>query len=94
LPYTIRFAPAAARELRKLAPAERQRLAPHIDGLADNPHPGGCKKLKGASAPCRGASSTLMLKLCSLQRTRNSLAHGSLRRFALILSSHIDVSYS
>jgi mRNA interferase RelE/StbE len=48
LPYSIRFAPAAARQMRKLAAAERSRLAPHIDSLAGNPRPDGCKKLKAA----------------------------------------------
>lgn len=45
--YAIRIAPAAGRQLRKLAPAERQRIVSHIDSLADDPRPDGCKKLKG-----------------------------------------------
>ncbi len=34
--------------MRNFAAAERSRLAPHIDSLADNPRPDGCKKLKAA----------------------------------------------
>ena len=47
MPYTIRVAPAAARAPSKLASFDRQRVALHIDGLADHPRPVGCKKLKG-----------------------------------------------
>jgi mRNA interferase RelE/StbE len=47
LPYTIRFAPSAARQFRKLAAADRKRLAPHIDRLEGDPLPEGCRKLKG-----------------------------------------------
>lgn len=49
MPYTVCFAPAAARELRKLAPAERRQIARRIDSLADDPRPDGCAKLKGAA---------------------------------------------
>jgi mRNA interferase RelE/StbE len=45
--YTVRVAPAAYRRLKKLAPAEQQRVKPLIDGFADDPRPAGCKKLSG-----------------------------------------------
>jgi mRNA interferase RelE/StbE len=47
LPYAIRIAPRAARQLRKLAPADRKRVALSIDRLARDPLPEGCRKLKG-----------------------------------------------
>ena len=47
MPYAIRIAPRAARQLRKLAPADRKRVAPSIDRLAREPLPEGCRKLKG-----------------------------------------------
>ena len=45
--YRIDFRPGARREFNKLAPKVKSRLQPHIDGLAENPRPPGCKKLHG-----------------------------------------------
>lgn len=45
--YLIQVLPAAEKELKKL-PAEVQRkLSKKIDGLAANPRPEGCEKIKG-----------------------------------------------
>jgi mRNA interferase RelE/StbE len=43
--YSVALAPAAERDLRKLAPEVRERLRPAIDALATNPRPSGVKKL-------------------------------------------------
>jgi len=45
LTYKIEFRPAAEREFLRLDRTIRERLAPKIDELADNPRPSGCKKL-------------------------------------------------
>ncbi len=45
--YTVEFSPGAARDFRKLAREIQHRLRPRIDALADNPRPGGAKKLSG-----------------------------------------------
>jgi mRNA interferase RelE/StbE len=47
LPYAIRYAPAARRQLRKLDQADQRRLVTRIDHLADDPRPDGCRKLAG-----------------------------------------------
>jgi len=49
LPYQVEFTPAARRQFRKLPAEAQRRLAPVIDGLADNPRPAGSKKLVGPS---------------------------------------------
>ncbi len=46
--YRIEFTAAARRQLRRLAPEVRRRLAPAIDRLADDPRPSGVVKLGGA----------------------------------------------
>lgn len=45
--YRIDFRPGARREFNKLAHGIKSRLQPHIDDLAKNPRPPGCKKLHG-----------------------------------------------
>ena len=45
--YTVQFLPSAARELSKLEPAVRRRLARRIDRLAQDPR-AGAVKLRGA----------------------------------------------
>mgnify|MGYP001558290580 FL=1 len=47
MPYTIRFTPAAARQLARLDAPIRRRLASAIDGLSVHPRPPGVKKLSG-----------------------------------------------
>jgi len=45
--YQVDFTAGAARQLRKLPENIRNRLAPHVSALAENPRPAGSKKLKG-----------------------------------------------
>ena len=45
--YRIEFAPAAARQFRKLPRDAKRRLRPVIDALATDPRPQGSKKLAG-----------------------------------------------
>jgi mRNA interferase RelE/StbE len=45
--YAVEFLPSAARELSKLEPAVRRRLARRIDRFAQDPR-GGAVKLRGA----------------------------------------------
>ena len=44
--YRLELTPAAARELRKLAPDVRRRVSRKIDALAANPRPSGVEKLE------------------------------------------------
>ena len=46
--YAVQILPSAQRQLAKLDPPLRKRIAAAIDGLADNPRPSGGKKLQGA----------------------------------------------
>lgn len=46
--YEVRFHPSAARELERLDPAIRRRLARAVDRLAGEPRGGGAIKLRGA----------------------------------------------
>ncbi len=48
MPWQIEFTAKASRQFDTLPPHVRARIAPHMDALADNPRPPGCKKLKGA----------------------------------------------
>ncbi|RIL09768.1 MAG: plasmid stabilization protein [Proteobacteria bacterium] len=45
--YNVQFAPAAARQLRKLTPDVQSRIASVIDKLSNNPLPSGVRKLSG-----------------------------------------------
>ncbi len=47
--YRIEIAPAALRELKKLAQGVREQIAPDIDALATEPRPSGVVKLEGKS---------------------------------------------
>jgi mRNA interferase RelE/StbE len=46
--YTVQFAPAAARDLRKLPRDVQTMLAPKIEALASEPRPRGSLKLSGS----------------------------------------------
>ena len=46
--YRITILPAAQKRILALLGEDRIRAARAIDGLAENPRPEGCKKLKGA----------------------------------------------
>jgi mRNA interferase RelE/StbE len=45
--YTITFARSARKELESLPASLIRRIVPRIDGLAKNPRPAGCRKIKG-----------------------------------------------
>ncbi len=45
--YAIEIKPSARRELEKLSDRLIARLIPKLEGLAANPRPSGCKKLRG-----------------------------------------------
>ena len=45
--YRVEFTTAAARQVRKLPPAVRDRILDAIEDLEDDPRPYGVKKLKG-----------------------------------------------
>jgi len=45
--FRIELTPAAARDLRKLVPEVRRRVASRFDALAVNPRPRGVEKLEG-----------------------------------------------
>ena len=45
--YTIDIKPSARKELEKLSDSLIARLVPKIEGLAGNPRPSGCRKLRG-----------------------------------------------
>jgi mRNA interferase RelE/StbE len=47
MPYRIEFRPAAERSFLKLSHSVRNRLQPHIEGLATEPRPHGARKLAG-----------------------------------------------
>lgn len=44
--YRIEFSRTAYRAFERLDPPTRRRLAPHIDGLADDPRPSKAKRLR------------------------------------------------
>jgi mRNA interferase RelE/StbE len=48
--YAVQLVPSAAKELAKLAPRERQRIATRIGALAVQPRPPGAEKLAGVDA--------------------------------------------
>jgi mRNA interferase RelE/StbE len=45
--YSVTFTSKAARDFRKLPEDIRDRIAPIIERLKDNPRPIGCEKVKG-----------------------------------------------
>lgn len=49
--YAIEITRPALRQMKKLDPRIRERLARRIDGLAEMPLPSGANQLKGASPP-------------------------------------------
>ncbi len=51
--HRVEVAPAAARQLRKLAPAARRRVQAAIELLAGQPRPSGAKKLVGGAIEWR-----------------------------------------
>ncbi len=51
--HRVEVAPAAARQLRKLAPAARRRVQAAIELLAGQPRPSGAKKLVGGAGEWR-----------------------------------------
>lgn len=51
--YAVQILPSAQRQLAKLDPPHRKRVAAAIDGLAENPRPSGAKKLQGSETVWR-----------------------------------------
>ena len=51
--YAIEFVPSAAREMTKLPPDVRPRIARAIDRLRADPHPPSARVLKGDLSGCR-----------------------------------------
>lgn len=51
--HRVEVAPAAARQLRKLAPPARRRVQAAIELLAGQPRPSGAKKLVGGAGEWR-----------------------------------------
>lgn len=51
--YSVRLAPAAVRQLRKLPPDARRRIQAAIEILAETPRPPGAKKLSGSISDWR-----------------------------------------
>ena len=47
MPYKVELAPAAQRDLRRLLPQARARLAAPIRSLSDTPRPPGVRKIRG-----------------------------------------------
>jgi mRNA interferase RelE/StbE len=45
--YSVRYAESAARSLKKLPRGPQVRIAARIEGLAENPHPPGTRKMTG-----------------------------------------------
>ena len=45
--YAVDIKPSARRELESLSDRLIERLVPKIEGLATNPRPSGCRKLRG-----------------------------------------------
>jgi mRNA interferase RelE/StbE len=51
--YRVEVAPAAVRQLRKLDTSARRRIQAAVELLADQPRPGGAKKLVGGDREWR-----------------------------------------
>ena len=48
--YRVVIRPSAERDLARIDPSHRRRLAAKIDALTQNPRPNGCVKLTGSAA--------------------------------------------
>lgn len=51
--YHVAFASSAERELKKLPGQWIERIVPHLEDLASDPRPSGCRKLKGGDGEWR-----------------------------------------
>jgi mRNA interferase RelE/StbE len=51
--YHVAFASSAEKELKKLPRQLIARIVPHLENLASNPRPSGCKKLRGGDSEWR-----------------------------------------
>lgn len=49
MPYRLLISRRAAREIRKLPQEARSRVEAAIEGLAEDPRPPGCKRLRGGA---------------------------------------------
>ena len=46
--YLVEFRPSALRQFRKLGKSIQKTIKPHIDALAHDPRPAGCRRLSGS----------------------------------------------
>jgi len=53
MPYRVEISPPAAKDLKHLPPQLCQRLEQDILALADDPYPGGVRKIQGAERAYR-----------------------------------------
>lgn len=51
--YRIEWRSSARRELRRLAPSAVSRIVQAVRALGNNPHPRGCRKLRGSEQTYR-----------------------------------------
>jgi len=51
--YHVAFLSSAEKELKKLPAQLIARIVPHLENLASNPRPSGCKKLRGGDGEWR-----------------------------------------
>ena len=51
--YRVVLTSSAERELKKLPADLIARIVPHLEGLASNPRPAGCRKLQGGNREWR-----------------------------------------
>jgi len=51
--YSVEFKPSALKEFQRLPATLIERIFPKIEGLATEPRPSGCKKLKGGQQEWR-----------------------------------------
>ena len=51
--YRVALTSSADKELKKLSGQLIARIVPRLDNLASNPHPPGCKKLRGGDREWR-----------------------------------------
>lgn len=71
--YRLAFTASAEKELKRLPPTIIARIMSHVDGLAKNPRPPGCKKLVGGMKEWRIRTYTIDDKAAVIDITR--IAH-------------------
>lgn len=51
--YEVYLERAAERDLKRLLPKDFYQIIPHIQSLAENPRPAGCRKITGSKSDWR-----------------------------------------